>query len=85
MPKKNGHDPIQEKMLEVLQEIRDEGRETNRRLSALETKVDAGFKALGARIDNILQGEFAQRVREHGERLAAVETRLERLSAKLGT
>lgn len=74
---------IHDLTLDILKNIRDEIRDTNRRLERLETATVDGFQRMEARFDNLLT--FAgDRYREYGERIAACEQGLRELRERVG-
>lgn len=92
--------PIHDLTIEILKGIRtdlagirEEARETNRRLGSLESRVEsletatvAGFQRLEARFDNLLTGEHGQehaRLREHEDRLTNCEESIKELREHL--
>jgi len=73
--------------IEILREIRDEGRKTNQRLDSLRremsTRIDGlekatreGFTLLGERIDNLLLGEHREEHRQLRDRVTRLEERV---------
>lgn len=62
--------------VEILREIRDAVRETNRRIDRMDVRLSAGQEQTNVRLDHLIElagGKW----REHDRRISSLETRVE--------
>lgn len=88
----DGNGETRDPILDVLREIKTEIQGTNARLGSVEARLESvdgrlqslerevrvGFARLDERFENVLRGELGERVRDHEQRLRALEKRRKR-------